>query len=180
MKNENLRLAGNGVYLRYPRESDFDEISALIGSSSGRYRNFFQAGYDREMFDALLTDMHNDTIEPFYICLKDDGRIIGTITLSQIFRKRFQNAYLGYMLGSEYTGRGHMTNALRLILKFAFIHLKLHRVEANVQPDNSASIAVLKRTGFSKEGFSRKYLKIGGRWRDHDRWAILREDWKSR
>jgi [ribosomal protein S5]-alanine N-acetyltransferase len=180
MKDENLRLAGNAVYLRYPKDTDFDEISTLYRSSEGRFHNFFQSGYDRATFEALLTDMKSDALEPFYICGKDSGIILGTITLSQIFRKRFQNAYLGYMLASKYTGNGFMTESVQLVLRFAFNTLKLHRVEANVQPENRPSIAVLERTGFSKEGYSRKYLKIGGRWRDHERWAIIKDDWKRR
>ena len=71
-----------------------------------------------------------------------------------------------------------MSEGVRLVLRFAFLDLKLHRIEANVQPENEPSRAVLRRSGFTQEGFSRKYLKIGGRWRDHERWAILREDWK--
>ncbi len=62
-----------------------------------------------------------------------------------------------------------MTEAVEILLRFAFKNLKLHRIEANVQPQNAASIAVLQRTNFTKEGFSPKYLKIGGRWRDHER-----------
>jgi ribosomal-protein-alanine N-acetyltransferase len=99
------------------------------------------------------------------------------INLSQIFYGPFCNAYLGYGLGVGFTGQGLMTKAVGLILKYAFVDLKLHRVEANVQPDNLASIAVLKRNGFRREGYSEKYLKIGGRWRDHERWAIIRENW---
>jgi ribosomal-protein-alanine N-acetyltransferase len=72
-----------------------------------------------------------------------------------------------------------MTEAVELILKHAFVNLKLHRVEANVQPQNTPSINVLKRCGFTKEGFSRNYLKICGKWRDHERWAIIKEDWKE-
>jgi ribosomal-protein-alanine N-acetyltransferase len=71
-----------------------------------------------------------------------------------------------------------MTEGLRRMLGHAFEQLKLHRVEANVQPHNLSSIALVKRAGFVREGFSRRYLKIGGRWRDHERWAILSEDWK--
>jgi ribosomal-protein-alanine N-acetyltransferase len=71
-----------------------------------------------------------------------------------------------------------MTEAVNLALRHAFKNLKLHRIEANVQPENFPSIAVLKRCGFSKEGFSRRYLKIKGKWRDHERWAIIKEDWK--
>jgi [ribosomal protein S5]-alanine N-acetyltransferase len=73
-----------------------------------------------------------------------------------------------------------MTEAIQLMLNHAFKQLNLHRVEANVQPHNASSIALIKRAGFVREGYSRRYLKIGGRWRDHERWAILYEDWKQR
>ena len=72
-----------------------------------------------------------------------------------------------------------MTEALRLMLAYAFNDLKLHRLEANVQPENVSSLALVKRAGFVREGYSRRYLKIAGRWRDHERWAILREDWQA-
>ena len=72
-----------------------------------------------------------------------------------------------------------MTEAVSLVLGYAFDNLKLHRIEANVQPHNQPSIAVLRRNGFAKEGFSRRYLKINGRWRDHERWAIIVEDWRK-
>jgi ribosomal-protein-alanine N-acetyltransferase len=69
-----------------------------------------------------------------------------------------------------------MTAAMILLLRHAFRSLKLHRLEANIQPGNTASVALVKRCGFRKEGFSPRYLKVGGRWRDHERWAITRED----
>jgi ribosomal-protein-alanine N-acetyltransferase len=137
-----------------------------------------QPRYDRKSFDALLEESRNDATEFFFIIRSSDDVLIGTIALSQIFRKRFQNAYLGYLLGAGFTGSGYMTEAVRLVLRFAFRDLKLHRVEANVQPDNEPSLAVLRRCGFSKEGYSPRYLKISGQWRDHERWAIIRENWK--
>ena len=105
---------------------------------------------------------------------------MGTMNLSQIFHGGFRSAYLGYYVGARYANRGYMTEALQMTLKYAFEDLKLHRLEANIQPQNIASIALVRRAGFVKEGFSRRYLKIGGRWRDHERWAILAEDWRSR
>jgi ribosomal-protein-alanine N-acetyltransferase len=128
----------------------------------------------------MLAAAASDTTATFLICRASDNAIVGTITLSQIFRKAFQNAYLGYQLFGGYTGNGFMTEAVDLTLQFAFKELGLHRVEANVQPSNKPSIAVLEGNGFSKEGFSRRYLKIGGRWRDHERWAIIRADWKKK
>jgi ribosomal-protein-alanine N-acetyltransferase len=104
---------------------------------------------------------------------------VGSINLSQIFLGSFRNAYLGYYVGAQYSGQGYMTEAFQLMLRYAFDKLKLHRLEANIQPQNVASIALVKRAGFVREGYSRRYLKISGRWRDHERWAIIVEDWKA-
>jgi ribosomal-protein-alanine N-acetyltransferase len=73
-----------------------------------------------------------------------------------------------------------MTEALPLVLRLVFQRLKLHRIEANIQPDNAASIALVRRAGFVKEGTSRRYLRIGGGWRDHEHWVMLRESWRRR
>jgi ribosomal-protein-alanine N-acetyltransferase len=72
-----------------------------------------------------------------------------------------------------------MTEAMRLLLREAFTHIGLHRLEANIQPGNVASIALAKRCGFELEGFSPRYLKVGGRWRDHERWAVRTETWRQ-
>ena len=104
---------------------------------------------------------------------------MGSIALSQIFRCGFLSAYLGYQIGAEFARQGYMTEAIQLMLRYAFVDLKLHRLEANIQPGNAASVACVKRAGFVQEGYSRRYLKIGGRWRDHERWAILVEDWRK-
>lgn len=101
------------------------------------------------------------------------------MNLSQIVRGNFRSAYLGYYAGGPYAGRGYMTEAIGLLLRHAFGPLKLHRVEANIQPGNLASVALVRRAGFVKEGYSPRYLKICGRWRDHERWAITAEGWKA-
>src|SRR5262249_46324844 len=124
-----------------------------------------------------LEDAQKESNESFLVCCNRDGAIVGTINLSQIFRRSFQNAYVGYQLFAGFTGNGFMTEAVAIAVGFAFHDLKLHRLEANVQPDNIASIRVLERNGFVKEGFSERYLKIGGKWRDHERWAIIKENW---
>jgi ribosomal-protein-alanine N-acetyltransferase len=103
---------------------------------------------------------------------------VGSITLSEIVRGRFESAYIGYQIGAPFARQGYMTEALALALQIAFGRLRLHRVEANIQPRNVASIALVRRAGFRREGLSRRYLKIGGRWRDHERWALLAEEWR--
>jgi ribosomal-protein-alanine N-acetyltransferase len=158
---------------------DFEQLAECYRTSGKHLRGFVSTGYDRAKFDQMLADSARDTNAYFVICRTADDAIVGLINLSQIFRKSFQNTYLGYQLFAGYTGHGYMAEAVELILSFAFSQLCLHRVEANVQPTNARSIRVLSRTGFTKEGFSRRYLKIGGRWRDHERWAIIKEDWKK-
>jgi ribosomal-protein-alanine N-acetyltransferase len=171
---------GKRVYLREPTVEDFDELDALYKSSRRLYRGLVSQNFSRADLDELLKRDAGDDYESLLICINESDAIAGTITLSQIFRKTFQNAYLGYLLGENFTGKGYMTEAVRLVLKYAFTNLKLHRVEANVQPHNAPSINVLKRCGFTREGFSRNYLKISGRWRDHERWAIIKEDWNAK
>lgn len=177
-KNQRLRVKGEKVFLRYVTLDDFEEMRALFIESRKFYKGLIDTPDTIEKFAAYVARNESDANECFVICRLADEKIVGAINLSQIFRKAFQNAYLGYSLGVHDTGKGFMTEAVRLVLRFAFRDLKLHRVEANVQPDNLPSINVLKRCGFTREGFSRKYLKIGGRWRDHERFAIIREDWK--
>ena len=172
--------ASRKVYLRRPVQSDFEELHARFESSTAHLRDFAAVGFDRKRFDEMLAAAMLDSNESFLICLIEDDAIVGQINLSQIFRKAFQNAYLGYQLFNGFTGKGYMTEAVELVLKFAFEKLKLHRIEANVQPSNKTSIAVLERNGFTREGFSKRYLKINRKWRDHERWAIIKEDWKSR
>lgn len=174
-----IRLRSKRLHLRYPETSDYPELVVRYKGSRELFRGLASSKYDREIFERSLASCNTETGKSFLICVTDSNNIAGQITLSQIFYKGFQNAYLGYHLFSGYTGRGFMTEAVDVVLRYAFDELKLHRVEANVQPDNKPSIAVLKRNGFAKEGFSRRYLKINGRWRDHERWALLSEDWKQ-
>ena len=110
----------------------------------------------------------------------DDDAIVGVFNFSEIVRGSFHSAYLGYYAFAPYAGTGHMADGLALALRFAFRTLALHRVEVNVQPRNARSHALVLRAGFVREGFSRRYLRIAGRWRDHVRYAMLAEDWRAR
>jgi len=103
-------------------------------------------------------------------------KIIGVANLRQIFYGVFQNAYLGYYVDVNFAGQGLMSEGIQLVINYAFHTLGLHRIEANMQPGNIASINLVKRLGFTKEGFSRRYLKINQEWCDHERWALTAED----
>lgn len=104
---------------------------------------------------------------------RESGDIAGVVNINEIVLGIFQSAYLGFYAMARFAGQGLMTEAVGQAVQFAFSDLGLHRLEANIQPDNARSIALVKRLGFQKEGFSPRYLKIGGEWRDHERWTIL-------
>lgn len=111
------------------------------------------------------------------VCRRADGAIVGVVNVSEIVRAALQSAYLGYYAFQAHAGQGYMTEGLALVLRHAFRRLGLHRLEANIQPRNLASRKLVRRLGFRKEGFSPRYVKVGGRWRDHERWAIVRDAW---
>ena len=106
-------------------------------------------------------------------------QLVGVININEIVRGLFQSAYLGYYAFAPHNGRGYMSLGLAAVVRRAFREHRLHRLEVSIQPDNAASIALVARAGFRREGFSPRYLKIGGRWRDHERWALTVEDWRS-
>ncbi len=170
---------GERVFLRAPQADDYVEFRALMLASRRLHRGFASPPVEAEQFATLLKRCRQSNFESFFVCLNDDGALVGVFDLSEIVRGIFQSAYMGYYVGQPFAGRGLMTEAMRLVLRHTFEELKLHRVEANIQPHNAPSLALVRRAGFSREGFSRRYLKIDGRWRDHERWAILVEDWRA-
>ncbi len=113
-----------------------------------------------------------------YFVWSSEGALVGVINLSEIVRGQFQSAYLGYYAFAPHARKGYMRRALCEVLHRAFFVYGLHRVEANIQPRNQASRALVQSIGFRQEGFSPRYLKILERWRDHERWAITREEWQ--
>ena len=109
----------------------------------------------------------------FVVLTADVGALAGAVNLTNIVMGSFRSGYLGYFAFAGFERRGLMAEGLAQVCRIAFRRLKLHRVEANIQPDNAASIALVRACGFVREGYSPRYLKIAGRWRDHERWALL-------
>ncbi|HSE30525.1 MAG TPA: GNAT family protein [Pyrinomonadaceae bacterium] len=173
-------VVGKRIFLRFLEADDAGEFIALSHASKSFHRGLVSPAASAEQFQTLLERCRRPDMVCFLMCKLSDGGIVGSINLSQIFRGGFQSAYIGYHVGAEFARLGYASEALELVLKFAFEKLRLHRLEANIQPSNRASIALVKRAGFVREGFSRRYLKICGRWRDHERWAIIAEDWKAK
>ena len=168
------------VVLRPPTWSDRGEFTELMRVSRNFHKPWATAPTDDERFAAYLTDDAREDFEAMLVCRLTDGAIVGFINLSQIFRRNFKSAYVGYAAGKPFAGQGYMSEGLDLVLRHAFVDLRLHRIEANIQPGNQASIALARGAGFKREGYSPRYLKIGGRWRDHERWALVVDEWRVR
>jgi ribosomal-protein-alanine N-acetyltransferase len=168
------------VFLREPGPLDRDEFLGRVRASRRLHRHWAYPPDTPERYASLLRRAEGPAERALLICRREDGAIVGVGNLSQIFLGDSRNAYLGYFGFAPFEGNGYMTEGVALVLRTAFDDVGLHRVEANVQPDNGRSIALLERLGFRREGYSPRYLKIGGRWRDHVRYAILAEEFAGR
>jgi [ribosomal protein S5]-alanine N-acetyltransferase len=167
------------VVLRPPTPDDQDEFIARMRASRRLHRPWIHMPETPERYAAYLTRVDDPRAALFLACRAADGAMVGFLNISEIVRGGFKSAFLGYGGVAEFAGQGYMTEAMQLVLREAFTGLDLHRLEANIQPGNKASIALAKRAGFELEGFSPRYLKVGGRWRDHERWAIRAETWRT-
>ncbi|MCF3121507.1 MULTISPECIES: GNAT family N-acetyltransferase [Streptomyces] len=168
---------GPRVAVRHLRREDHDEISALSRESAELQRRWLGVReFTREAFERRLERLGRPTHEGFVICLRDTGAIVGGVNINDIVRGALQTGTLGYTAYASTTGRGYMTEGLGLVVQHAFGPLGLHRLEANIQPDNVASLHLVARLGFRREGYSTAFQLIDGAWRDHERWARTADD----
>jgi ribosomal-protein-alanine N-acetyltransferase len=170
---------GMRVGLRVLAREDRQEFLALARHSHRLHRPWTYPPERVDQFDELYRRSRRDD----FLCLVsyriDSGAIAGVFTISQIVRGAFQSAYLGYYAHEAHAGQGLMREAIDQVLDHAFGALGLHRIEANIQPGNAPSIALARGAGFRLEGFSPRYLLIGGQWRDHERYAITADEWAA-
>jgi ribosomal-protein-alanine N-acetyltransferase len=167
------------VTIRPVRVEDGPELIAANLASMALHEPWVSPCRDEMSFMGYVARCDGDRSIGFVARDADSGRIAGIVNLSEIVRGFFQSAYMGYYGMAGLNGRGLMGEAVRLVVTHAFRELGLHRVEANIQPGNEPSRALVKRLGFRQEGYSPRYLKIDGDWRDHERWAVLAEEWRG-
>jgi ribosomal-protein-alanine N-acetyltransferase len=165
------------VRLRVLERSDRDRFLALARESRALHRPWTYPPERADQFDDLFARSRRDDFVCLLACLADDDtEIAGVFTISQIVRGAFQSAYLGYYANARHAGQGLMREAMEQVLDHAFGPLALHRIEANIQPGNQPSVALARGSGFRLEGYSPRYLLIGGQWRDHERYAITADE----
>jgi ribosomal-protein-alanine N-acetyltransferase len=165
------------VHLQVPEPVHCSEFLAAVAASRRLHRPWVSPPATSGAYRAHLARCNEDDFRSLLIRRRLDDALVGLANLSAIQRGNLQSAYLGFYAFVPYAGLGYMTEGITLVLRYAFGDLSLHRVEANVQPANAASLALVKRLGFQREGYSPRYLKIAGAWRDHERWALLADEW---
>jgi [ribosomal protein S5]-alanine N-acetyltransferase len=166
------------VVVQQVRAEDGAELIAANRASVALHEPWVYPFHDRTGFLAYLSRCDGERSIGYVVRDLAGGRVAGIVNLNEIVRGVFQSAYLGYYGLAGMTGSGLMREAVGIVVARAFSQHGLHRLEANVQPENKPSKALVQALGFQKEGYSPRYLKIGGQWRDHERWAILAEEWR--
>jgi [ribosomal protein S5]-alanine N-acetyltransferase len=167
-------LRGARLSLRVVTRADESAFIRAARASTRLPGQWVDAPRDAATFAAYV-ERRGDSFVPLCLTRHEDRALLGVCNLSQIYMGSFCSAYLGYYAFEPHQQQGYMREGIALLLALAFGPLGLHRVEANIQPENSASIALAQRCGFQREGYSPGYLYIAGAWRDHERWAYRRE-----
>jgi len=167
------------VYLAKPDLTTEAELCELARASEDLHRPWAFPGKDHHEYGEFLRRIEIGRTVPFLIRHVASNRICGVVNLNEPVMGLFRSAYLGFYAAQEFAGQGFMSEGLCLVLDCAFSELGFHRLEANIQPGNQPSRALVKRLGFRLEGYSPRYLLIDGDWRDHERWAILSESWPA-
>ncbi|WP_225991725.1 GNAT family N-acetyltransferase [Actinomadura montaniterrae] len=166
---------GTRVLLRRVRAEDESRFLELVKASTALHGPWVSLPRSAEEFAAYLARFDEATAVGMVVCLRDGGDLAGMVNINEIVRGSYQRGVLGYAAFLPHAGRGYMTEGVALAVWYAFERLGLHRVEADIQPGNAGSLRLVERLGFRREGFSPAYIKIGGAWRDHERWALTND-----
>ena len=177
-------ITGDGVVLRAPQMADHAAWAALR-ESSRKFLTPWEPSWPaddltrpafRQRLRRYAEDVRTDQAYPFFLFRTEDGALVGGLALANIRRGVAQAGSLGYWVGAPYIRRGYMTAAVRALIPYSFTTLRLHRLEAACIPNNTASVRLLEKTGFKREGYARGYLCINGIWQDHLLYARLKDD----
>jgi ribosomal-protein-alanine N-acetyltransferase len=168
-----MKKVAPSITIRKVSLKDENEFLHAARASRLSHQSWVKVPLTPIAFRRYVNEMRTAEDLAFVVRRKDTGSLVGVVELQDIFMGDFKNAYIIYYAFEGKQGQGLMRQAVTEVIRIAFSKLKLHRLEANIQPENKASKKLAKACGFSKEGYSPKFLKKGGRWCDHERWALL-------
>jgi [ribosomal protein S5]-alanine N-acetyltransferase len=163
---------GTRLHLRRASMDDQHEFTELAAASKNFHEPWIYAPATATEFAQYMRYYSREDAEFLLLCRRESGVIAGFVTISDMVGAPYWRAVVGYGVFAPSRRRGYMLEGLKLAVQFVFEHLGLHRLEADIQPANEASVAFIRRAGFRYEGFSPGFIQIGGRWHDHERWAI--------
>lgn len=172
-------LRARDVVLRRPGPADADEFLGCVESSADHHRNLVEPPRSRRAFDAYIRRVAGVAHDGFLVRSLPSAELIGVVNVNGITRGQLQSATLGYYRVSGAGSRSSMADAVRAVVEYCFETLRIHRLEANIQPANESSRAIAREVGFALEGFSPAYLRIAGEWRDHERWGLVNPGWSD-
>lgn len=178
-----MREDGN-IYIRLLSLNDVHDFLQLEKNNQEFFQSYtmkrspdyYTIDYQKDLLNQKIEKAKNDSEYNFGIFKIDNDELIGTIGLFRIMRGPLQSAIVGYSLSKDHNGKGYATEAVKLVVEYAFTNLRLHRIEAGVMPHNIGSIRVLEKAGFEKEGISKSNVKVNGKWEDHQVLAIINSD----
>jgi ribosomal-protein-alanine N-acetyltransferase len=178
-----MKLAGRKIYLRAFQLGDASELAAFhvrnrdyfSKFAASREDSYFTVMYQMQLIQQFIQDQFEDARYCFGVFEANKNNLIGIVMLGEIARGPLQSAYLGYCIDQQVSGNGYASEAVNLLVQYGLNQLHLHRIEANVMPDNGASIRVLEKNRFEKEGLCRKSIQINGVWEDHYLYARINE-----
>jgi [ribosomal protein S5]-alanine N-acetyltransferase len=168
------------VVLSHPSAEDAVEFITAARASKAAMRPWVDPADSPVRYSAYLDRAAREDTECFLVRHRECGELVGFVNINSIVRAAFRSGYLGYAGFISHRGRGLMSAGVSAVVSLAFADLGLHRLEANIQPDNAGSLGLVQRLGFSREGYSPQYLMIDGQWRDHERWAVRADTWTGR
>ncbi|MFI8706888.1 GNAT family N-acetyltransferase [Bacillus sp. NPDC077411] len=179
-----MRMSGDSIFVKSLEECDAEAMMHLESKNRDFFQlyaalredNFYTLEGQREHIRKGNEKQELDEQYSFGIYLNETGELIGSVTLFEVLRGPLQRCFIGYTLDKHHNGKGYMTEAVKLVVSYAFDELNFHRIEAGVMPHNIGSIKVLEKSGFHKEGIARKNVKINGRWEDHQVLAIVNDN----
>jgi ribosomal-protein-alanine N-acetyltransferase len=174
-----LATSSPRTFLSRPRFEDGPAFIEAMQDSRGLHHPWVSAPCDMVAWRRYLKRLERDNEEGYLVRRIGDRAICGVVNLNVITYEALCSAYLSYYAVQGHDGRGFMKEGLQQLINLAFGRLGLHRLEANIQPDNERSIRLVESLGFECEGYSPRYLMINGKWRDHERWALLSDAWEK-
>lgn len=181
-----MQITSDRLLLHIPEPEDLAEIVEFMVENATflapfepiRSKDYYTQDYWQNKIEQHRYNFNQSLSLYMLIRIQDSGRMAGFINYSHFERASFQNCRVGYALGEKFEGKGIMLEAMRASIEFIFGHLKLHRIEANVMPENIRSRNLLKRLHFIEHGLAPEYLKIAGEWRDHIQTSLINPEWE--